>query len=337
MNSSVTIEKVAQISGVSAKTVSRVLRHKGSGYSESTRAKVEAVAAQLGYSPNGSARALASSQSFLIALIFDNKNAGYVLELQLGAAHRCRQSGYHLVIKSVGDGVDAVERVRGLLDATRLHGAILAPPLCEDRAVVDLLVSRGVPCVRIAPSADRPSTQSIRIDDRGAARAATRHLLSLGHDRIAFIGGPARGPAAAERRAGFEEAIASSSRPVAAIIRLGDFTFKSGLDHGMELLGHDEGPTAIFAANDEMAFGVIAAANQVRLGIPHDVSVMGFDDSPAARVVRPQLTTVRQPVREMADAAVAQLLAEKAVSPTRLPMEPELVIRGSTGFARSVP
>lgn len=330
MTTNVTIDKVARISGVSAKTVSRVLRKKGSGYSDVTRAKVEAVAAQLGYAPNASARALASAKSFLIALVYDNHNADYVLQLQLGAARRCRQSGYHLVIKPVPAGEGGVAVTEKLVETTRLHGAILAPPLCENRAVIDLLARRGIACVRIAPNSDVPGTGAVRIEDRAASRKATEHVLQLGHRDIAFIGGPAHGPAAAERLAGFDAAIAAWHEEVRTWHCTGDFTFKSGFDHAMTLLGGLTRPTTIFAANDEMAFGVMAAANQCKLQVPHDLSVMGFDDTPAARIVRPQLTTVRQPIREMAAAAAAQLVQDVPGGGT-VNISPELVLRRSTG------
>jgi len=297
-----------------------------------TRDKVRAIAAQLGYAPNASARGLASARSYLIALAYDNENASYVLQLQLGATRRCRQNGFHLVIEPVPSGPAARDTIARLLDASRLHGLILAPPMCENADVLDLIAARGLPCVRIAPLLDREGMAAVRSDDRGAARTATDYLLALGHSAIGFVTGPPSGPAASLRLAGFDDAIAAHGKPIQVYKAQGDFTFRAGFDQGMALLDRADRPSAIFAANDEMAFGVIAAAHRLRLTVPHAVSVLGFDDSPAARTMFPQLTTVRQPTRDMAAAAAAILLNgdDRAVERN---FTPELVVRASTARA----
>lgn len=334
LKANVTLDMVAQISGVSPKTASRVLRGKTTGFSDTTRTKVQAVAAQLGYVPNASARSLARQRSDLLALVYDNVNASYVLELQLGATRRCRQLGYHLIIEPILPGASAVQTIRRMLDNALFQGVILAPPLCEDAEVLAVLEERKVACARIAPVEDRANMASVRNDDRFAAAHATAYLLMLGHADIAFITGPAHGPAANQRLAGFQDAVAQDGRPIAVRLDPGDFTFRSGFEAATRLLSGERRPTAIFAANDEMAFGAIAAAHRLQLSVPHDVSVVGFDDSPAARAVWPALTTVRQPIQEMA-AAAANLLADQGgAAPVQFASE--LVVRGSSGPAPGV-
>lgn len=324
-----TIEEVARVSGVSTKTVSRVLRGIESGYSETTAARVRAVANQLGYAPNASARGLASARSFLIALAYDNDNSGYVLQLQLGATRQCRAGGFHLVVEPISESTTATAVVEQLVDASSLHGIIVAPPLCENQAVLDLIAGRDIRCVRIAPNTDRPGMAAVRADDRSASCSAVDYLLSLGHRRIGFVAGPSQGPAASLRRQGFDDAIAACGLGVHTAMATGDFSFKSGFKCGLELLQSDSRPTAIFAANDEMAFGVIAAAHRLGLNVPHKLSVIGFDDSPAASTTIPQLTTVRQPIRDMA-AAAASILIERWDGNASRMFVPELVIRAST-------
>jgi LacI family transcriptional regulator len=234
------------------------------------------------------------------------------------------------VIEPILDAVSPAETVGRLLDSAHFQGVILAPPLCENPEVLDAIGDRGVPCVRIAPSIDREDMGAVRTDDRYAARHATRYLMGLGHRDIAFICGPRSGPAAIQRLAGFREAVREMPLPFVAQYESGDFTFRSGFEAAQRLLAVSRPPSAIFAANDEMAFGAIAACHRIGLSVPQDISVIGFDDSPAARAVWPQLTTVRQPIREMA-AAAAALLVEGQAGKSPRSFESELVVRGSSG------
>jgi LacI family transcriptional regulator len=214
---------------------------------------------------------------------------------------------------------------------------ILTPPLCDRADLLDLLDTQRVPYVRVAPSADLGRSPYLGMDDRRAAYEMTAHLIALGHHDIAFIGGPDNHMAASQRSEGYRAAMAAAGfAPQPRWVQQGDFSFRSGWDCGERLLARDLRPTAIFAGNDDMALGVMAVANRLHVDIPGDITLVGFDDSPSAQVVWPQLTTVRQPVFEMAAAAAEILIGvERAPTANRGLMDFELVVRQSSGPPRA--
>ncbi|MBQ1544079.1 MAG: LacI family DNA-binding transcriptional regulator [Caulobacteraceae bacterium] len=306
----VTITHIARAAGVSIKTVSRVLNRE-TGVGAETRARVEAVIGQLGYRPNVSARSLAGARSYLIGLAFQKVATAYGLEFQFGAMAACRRAGYHLVVEQVGDEDDgAAAPLSRLFADIRVDGVILAPPAADDPAVLDDLEAAGLPYARVAPDGAFGRSPYAGMDDHRAAFEMTRLLWDHGHRRIAFIGGPDIHSSARRRREGWAAALAAlggEARP--EWLERGMFLSHSGFEAADRLLDLAEPPTAIFAANDEMAFGALAAAAKRGLSVPRDLSVAGFDDTYGARSSWPPLTTVRQPVREMAEAAVDLLIA----------------------------
>lgn len=319
---SVTIYDVAAKAGVSIKTVSRVMNNEPN-VRPVMRERVLAAAGELGYSPNLSARSLAGSRSFVIAVFVDaaltidhwqsERGADYLSRIQLGATLVCRDAGYHLLIELIDhEGPQVRQEVAALLAALKPDGVILTPPSSDNAVVLELLDKAGTPYVRVGPERAEGLGPRVHMDDVAAAREMTEHLISLGHRRIGFIVGEPRYGASQARREGYFEAMRARGLPVSdAWIRQGDFTFQSGLDQAKALLALPDRPTAIFASNDDMALGCIAAIAEAGLMTPGDVSVAGFDDSPSARFSRPQLTTVRQPVAEMSSVA-AKLLIEQA-------------------------
>ncbi|WP_296818576.1 LacI family DNA-binding transcriptional regulator [Brevundimonas sp.] len=330
-----TINDVARLAGVSIKTVSRVMNREPN-VREETRAKVLSVAESLQYRPSQSARSLAGSRSFLIGLLFDNPSAAYVTDVQLGAAARCRASGRHLVIEPVDTAApDLPKLVRETCRALRLDGVILTPPVCDDARVLDVLEQMGVPYVRLAPNRDPDRSPRVTMDDRAAAAEMTRKLIALGHTDIGFVIGHPDHGASELRRQGFVDAMREAgleTRPDRMI--QGRFSFRSGFDAGEALLGQGR-PTAVFASNDDMALGVMAAARQLGLDVPRDLSIAGFDDTPAAQSVWPPLTTVAQPIGAMAAAAADMIIDGEAAHPhTGAPPSRELGftlrMRGST-------
>jgi LacI family transcriptional regulator len=330
--SSITISDVAQMAGVSIKTVSRVLNREAVG--KATLARVLAAVDNLDYTPNASARALAGSRSYLIALYVDNPSADYVGRIERGAMAACRRSGYHLIVEALQDtGEGLREHITRLHASTRTDGVILTPPLCDNPQVLDALDAARARYVRIAPSETLERSPFLGMDDRRAAYEMTGYLLSLGHRDIAFIGGPPNHRAASQRAEGFRAAMAHASVSVRPEwVQAGEFSFRSGWDCGERLLEATNRPTAIFAGNDDMALGVMAVANRLHVDIPGELSLAGFDDSPSAQVVWPQLTTVRQPVFEMA-AAAAEILIGAQRAPNQRPaglMDFELVVRQSS-------
>lgn len=307
----VTIIDIAREAGVSIKTVSRVINRE-EGVGEETRARVQALVNLLGYRPNVSARSLSSHRSYLIGAIFMRVGAyHYVGEVQVGAMRACRRAGYHLVVEQVrpsevAGGVQGF--AEGLRDA-RFDGVVLTPPTCDDPEVLAAVEALGLPYVRIAPHREFERSPYVFMDDQKAAREQTLRLWNMGHRRIAFIDGPADHGSAARRRLGYVEAMRDRGvEPRPEWIAKGEFLSLSGFNATEALLRLPERPTAIFAANDEMAVGALAAAAKNGLSVPRDLSVVGFDDTPAAEAAWPRLTTIRQPTAEMAEAAVEMLI-----------------------------
>ena len=331
-----TLDDVAAVAEVSPKTVSRVVNEEA-GVAQATRERVLRAIELLDYKPNLNARQLAGDKSYLIGL-FCEKHGGYLTDFEAGAAGRCREAGYHLMVEPWDrDSSQLNRQMTGLLRQLRLDGVILLPPLSDDRLICDTLRDAGIPMVRIAPREAAADSPSIGIDDYLAARRLTAHLLELGHRRIGFILGKPGHGATERRHRGFTDEMRAHGVPVdGALIAAGNFQFSDGVACAEHLLANPQPPTAIFASNDDTAAAVISVAHRLGLQLPAQLSVVGFDDAPVASMIWPLLTTVRQPVFAMARLA-AQLIIE--FSPRRLgwpvpmpnhTMEFELVLRDST-------
>lgn len=326
------IYDVAKRAGVSIKTVSRVVNRQ-SNVSDETRARVLAAVEALSYRPNVFARGLASERSLLIGLLCEDPAAGYVGTLQLGALARCRDEGYHLVVEQLdSQSANLGNEVYALATVSNLCGALLTPPLCDSSTVIEALNRAQTRFVRIAPEKHLAGAPDVRIDDHKAAYDMTSYLIGLGHKRIGFIKGHPDHRAALARFEGYRSALAHAGLPfLDELCVQGYFSYQSGMEAGERLLTLKKRPTAIFASNDDMAAAVLAASQRFNLKIPSQLSVAGFDDSLVAQVVWPRLTTCRQPIREMAAAAVTLLIQkpdEDGSSERRL--DHELVVREST-------
>lgn len=330
-SSAPTITDVARAAGVSMKTVSRVLNDEPNVQPQMRERVMTAVRA-LNYRPNLYARSLARSRSSLIGLLYYAASAHFVTGVQLGATTRCRELGYHLVVEALEDGRGA-RQLEHMIATLRPDGVILVPPVCDDERVLATLADAAMPCVRLSPGRPAPALGQVSMDDEHAAAEMTAYLASLGHRRIGFIEGAASQAASSRRLAGHRAALAAHGlADDPALVVPGAFTFRSGLEGCDRLLALAEPPTAIFAANDDMALGAVFAAQRRGLAVPADLSVAGFDDSPLASLVWPQLTTVRQPVAEMAVAAV-DLLVQRG-EPTAAVLPHALLARGSTAPPR---
>ena len=328
-----TITDVAKQAGVSMKTVSRVLNNEPN-VAQKTRERVQAVAKELHYSPNLAARGLASSKSYLIALLYDNPSPYYIANIQKGAIDACRESGYHLVVEPInmsGDNVSLeMERV---LERLPVDGVIVTPPLSDSAEISSILKRLKIKYVPVAPSLEPDEIASVKMDDIQAAFEMTEFLIKQGHRRLGFIRGHSEHSATSLRYKGFVQAMKAAGLEVRKdYITDGDFSFKSGVDAAENLLGQDEPPTAIFASNDDMAAGVVSVANRLNVSVPEDLSVVGFDDTPLARILWPQLTTIKQPIYEMGFQAVNLLTRPPHVDDARLSycLDHKLIIRDST-------
>ncbi len=331
-----TIHDVARAAGVAIKTVSRVLNDEPNVRDE-TRARVQAVVKELNYHPSMSARGLAGRRSYLIALIYENPSANYVVDVQHGAMTRCRQERFQLFVHQCTErGEEMCREIMGLVDQTHADGLIVTPPLSESAELLAALEHRALPFVRIAPNQIPHSSPFVDIDDEGAGREMTEYLIGLGHKRIGFIIGHPDHYASGRRLQGYKSALKANKLPFRAqYVKPGQFVFESGLEGARQLLAMPEPPTAIFASNDDMAAGVLMAAHEMGISVPKQLSVAGFDDTYIARTVWPRLTTVHQPSYDLAYAAAGLLFqvlkTRKTPKPVRLAYK--LVCRESSGPA----
>lgn len=297
-----TLYDVARLAGVSPMTVSRVING-NKRVSDDTRERVRESIAKLNYEVNVAARA-ARVGSPRVGLLYSNPSAAFLSAFLVGAMGQCSMSGARLILEKCGEPQDwrvAVDR----LVASGIDGILLTPPLCDSSEVLDLLASLDIPVVAVATARPSKLTSAVRIDDYAGGLTMVRHLISLGHRDIAFImGDPSHTPAELRHRA-YLDAMAEGGlevRPGRVVEGL--FTYQSGLLAARRLLGQAPRPTAVFACNDDMAAAVVAVAHGLNLDVPADLAVCGFDDTPLATTVWPNLTTIHQPIDQMGQVAV---------------------------------
>jgi LacI family transcriptional regulator len=307
----ITIEDVAREVGVSAMTVSRVI-NKGANVRESTRAAVLEAIERLNYSPNTAARSLAAGQVTHIGLLYANPSAGYLSQFLIGALHAARSAGVHLVIESCeSEDADEQAEVTRRFTTSDVEGVILPPPLSESQPIMVELEAMEIPVVTVARGSPHEAGLNVRIDDHAAAMEMTRYLLELGHRDFGFIKGHPNIVASHDRFQGYCDALQEAGLDCNAMpVEQGYFSYRSGLIAGERLLARDNRPTAIFASNDDMAAATVSVAHRLGLAVPEDLSIVGFDDTALATSVWPELTTVKQPIAAMAEAALELLIAD---------------------------
>lgn len=336
-----TVSDVAREAGVSLMTVSRVVNRENNVL-PATRKKVERVIAALGYVPNPAARSLAGGRQCRIALLHSNPSAAYLSELLVGALAEASQSDAQLIVEHWGERDTSAHLMRRL-GSHHVDAVLLPAPLCEDPALIDTLCADGFEIAQVAPGRPLSAVHAVTIDDVGAARSITAHLIALGHRRIGFIKGNPAQFQSELRQTGYEQALIEAGLEMdEALIEPGDFTYRSGLAAAENLLSLAQRPTAIFASNDDMAAAVVSVAHRRHLEVPDDLSVCGFDDTAMATTVWPELTTIRQPVAEMARTATSLLARSvrsrrngKQFGPHHEQLDYELVTRGSSAPPRS--
>ncbi len=336
-----TIEHVAKLAGVSMKTVSRVVNMEPN-VRESTKARVESAIAQLNYRPNQSARNLAAHYAHIVGLIYDDPSAyevpsaGYVIKMQQGALRACREAHYELLIHPCNYRKRNIKaEIAEIIEHARPAGIVLAAPLSNMPRIVNAVRDTGTPLIRLSPGHPSPNELCVVTNDREISAEMTAYLASLGHRSIAFITGHPSHKAVANRRLGYKDGLRRCGIEYSEeLVIAGDNSFASGEAAGEKLLQRKQRPTAIFAANDDMAAGVIRVANRFGIDIPRELSIAGFDDVALARLVFPNLTTIRQPLSEMAERAASMLVcgAGKRTSGTEI-VPASIVIRESTGPA----
>ena len=304
-----TIVDIARVAGVTPKTVSRALND-APHVSKAVRQKVKEAAAALDYHPNLAAQSLIARRSYLIGLTYERPSPSYVVDLQNGALGRLEDGRYRLVVLPFNHVASRPEELGTLLLRAGLDGVLLAPPSCDQPALLDMLERQRLPYARITPHRELDRGIVVTMDEVAAGHAVAAHLLSLGHRRIGIILGDPSHAASLGRMEGYRRAFGEAGAAIdERLIVTGDFTYEVGYRAARELLEQSPRPTAILAQNDDMAVAAIAAPRDLGLALPGDLSVAGFDNSEVSRTAWPQLTTVNQPVRQMAWDAADRLLA----------------------------
>ena len=299
-----TIHDVAQRAGVSPMTVSRVVNGE-KNVREATRETVMTAVKDLNYAPNPAARSLAGAAGARIGLLYSNPGAAYLSDFLVGTLDETSRKSAQIILEKCELTSATAERaaVRKLIDGGAA-GVILPAPLCESPDVLSELKEADVPTVAVATGRFNARVSCVRINDFAAAKEMTDYLLSLGHRRIGFIKGHPNQTASLERERGYEAALREAGvRAAKSLIVQGYFRYRSGLDAAETLLSRKLVPTAIFASNDDMAAATVSVAHRTGLDVPRDLSVVCFDDT-IAGAVWPLLTTIRQPISEIAATAI---------------------------------
>jgi len=328
---SATIRDVADAAGVSVATVSRV--YNGiDAVAEPTRARVVAATAALDYVPHSGARSLSTRRTDTIGVILPDLHGEFFSELIRGIDLATRARGLHLLLShSHGDPVEAMTVLRAM--RTRVDAIVVMSPYA-DEGVLAALGGR-TPLVLLGSGGDAGGHPRFAIDNHAGAFAMTGHLLGAGYRRIAFVSGPADNIEAAQRLAGYRDALAAHGG-VPEQVAQGDFSEQSGA-RAAGLLLEGPRPDAIFAGNDMMAVGCLQALREAGLRVPDDIALAGFDDIPISRFLDPPLTTVGVPIAELGRQAVescAEILSTGAPGASRT-FTPQLVIRASSGATPS--
>jgi len=327
-----TMQDVAKEARVSLKTVSRVI-NKEPNVSIKTIEKVQNVIDAIDYQPNSFAQTLARGKTKIIGLLYDTPSPNYISHVMEGVLTQCYKSDYEVIIHPCRFNETALlGNVELLIKRTRLSGLITTPPLSDKEDLIDLLRELDIPRVLISPGTKEINEPSVKTNDREAAAQMTNYLISKGHTRIAFIKGHPSHLSVNDRAKGFYDSLSLANIICPnELIESGLNSYESGMDCAKRLLSLKERPTAIFAANDEMAAGVIKIAHQKNLNVPKDLSVVGFDDTPMTQMISPPLSTIKQPMGLMGEEAAKNLInqLEKGDEEKYIIMNSTLVIRDS--------
>jgi DNA-binding LacI/PurR family transcriptional regulator len=327
-----TIYDVARLAGVSTATVSRALNGTGQ-IAPATLATIEAAVEELGYRPNTIARSLVTKSTQTIALLLPDITNPFYAALVSGIQQSALSHGRTMLLCTTEGDPEREEHYLRVLQAKQVDGALVdglvLPP---DR--IARFVEEGFPIVCLDRDIDARSIPLVQVDNRAGGRLATEHLIELGHIRVAHVTGAGELGISDERLAGYRDALtAARIEPDFELVAEGRFTEEGGHHAAKALLERHPDLTAIFAANDLSALGVLNAVAETGRSVPADVSVVGFDDLRLAAYTSPPLTTVRQPGVEIARLATEILIGlteGKQAERMRHLLEPELVVRGST-------
>lgn len=326
---------VARLAGVSTAVVSYVVNGGPRPVAPATRTRVLQAIEELGYRPNGVARSLRTNSTRVVGLIIPDMANSFFAQLSREVELAAFARGFTLVVGNTMDDTG-----RGLLYARsfmeRRVDGVLFVSSGADVEIIHLLVEAGVPVVSIDRDVPAESIPSVRVDNRRGAYLATRHLVEHGHELIGCLAGPTTVGNAVERRKGWEVALQEAGvEPLPHLItESGSFSRAFAYRSTLQMLRHEQPPTAIFASADEQAVGVYRAAAVMGLQIPDDLAIVSFDSAGTAPYLVPGLTAVRQPIDDIAACAMDRLVERLSrpigwASQDTLPID--LVLRGSCG------
>ena len=322
------IYDVARLAEVSHQTVSRVLNNQPN-IRPTTKARVEAAMAQLGYQPNPAARSLVTAKSNMLGLLVSDTGLYGPAGMLNAMERQARQAGYFAITVAVR--FDSPESwAEGLQHLSRMHVEGIATIALQ--SAVLKMASQIMPNVKmVAIDTDDQATKvdSVGIDNLGGGYIATRHLIELGHTKILHIAGPVTSSEAQNRRRGYEQAMKEAQLEPAVV--QGDWTAETGFRIGIELNLELTGYTGVFTANDQLSLGMLKAFNMRGVKVPTDVSLVGFDDIPESPYFNPPLTTIRQDFNQLGEVAIEMLLSDLAGTKRKKveTLKPTLVVRDS--------
>lgn len=320
----VTIKHVAADAGVSLQTVSRVINNEPNVRPE-MKNRVQSSIDRLGYVPSIAAQRMSGSRSYLILAINDRdrtiadwqarQGTDWVDQMLLGGMLKCAEFGYRMIFELVDTHSDHVEReLLGALAALQPDGIILTPPHSDNPQIVALLDQQKIPFVRIG-SKQNGMGIPVSMDDEGSAWQASRYLIERGHRRIGFISGSNEYDLSGWRIDGWLQAMAKAGLDAAGLLAAGDFSYASGEVAARALLDRPDRPTAIIASNDQMALATLEVARSLGLSIPHDLSLISFDNTPLVHFTQPPLTAIDQPIAATTSKAVELIIAAQNGDP----------------------
>ncbi len=327
------IKEVAHAAGVSVATVSRTLQMP-EVVAPGTRKQVEEVIARLGYTPNLQARNLRTARTHVIVALVPDISNPFFAEVIRGIEQVAHQNGYAVLLGDTQNRSDREQAYANLLNTRQADGLITLLPH------IPRIVGSGRPAiVNACEYVDDPAVTSVYVDNVAAAQNATRYLVTLGHRHIAFVTGPMDSPISIDRDRGYEKALeAARIKRDRGLTMVGDFSVESGFRAIDSLLARDKAFSAVFCSNDEMAIGAVLALKSHGRRVPHDVSVVGFDDIRFARYCDPPLTTIEQPKGELGREAMnmlIEILSGEDVPARKRVLSTQLVVRGSTARCSS--
>jgi LacI family transcriptional regulator len=332
-----TVADVARAAGVSVSTAARVLSRNGYA-SDATRRVVLEAARDLGYVPNQIARSLRTKQTRLVGLLIGDVENTFYSVIARNVESAAKDAGYHVVLCNSDDDPKIEREYLQLLEGMHVD-ALIVTPTSKNRRHLARFIQEGIVVVQVDRRIEGLQADAVLVDNEAGAASAVSHLIAAGHSRIGILTGELEVTTASERLTGYERALKDHGIAVRpSLVRSGSFHREHAIEDATALIRSKPAPTAIFAANNILAEGALIALEQQRLRVPRDVSIVAFDDLRWMSMVEPPLTTVRQPVADMARSAAELALRRLGDGfegrPSTVVFHTELIERGSVASVR---